>query len=238
MKAIIEQLRTLNDIDVRLGIVKRDLERLPRELAEKQAPIKSMKAAIDRAKMDVIRMKVDADSADLEVKAGEETLKKLGEQMNILKTQKEFEAIRRQMESQRNWNKENETKELGFLEKIEAKQKDIEKQQAAIDALVSASAEDSERIEKEVAELRGTVEREGAACGILITRNEPTKPMTLEAKEAGTFKPEMFQPFDRLQIVTIQQILDGERISLPLMEEVTKKALKTKKDDQPSLLTE
>lgn len=154
MKAIIEQLRTLNDIDVRLGIVKRDLERLPRELAEKQAPIKSMKAAIDRAKMDVIRMKVDADSADLEVKAGEETLKKLGEQMNILKTQKEFEAIRRQMESQRNWNKENETKELGFLEKIEAKQKDIEKQQAAIDALVSASAEDSERIEKEVAELR------------------------------------------------------------------------------------
>ena len=154
MKAIIEQLRTLNDIDVRLGIVKRDLERLPRELAEKQAPIKSMKAAIDRAKMDVIRMKVDADSADLEVKAGEETLKKLGEQMNILKTQKEFEAIRRQMESQRNWNKENETKELGFLENIEAKQKDIEKQQAAIDALVSASAEDSERIEKEVAELR------------------------------------------------------------------------------------
>ena len=54
----------------------------------------------------------------------------------------------------------------------------------------------------------------------------------------GTFKPEMFQPFDRLQIVTIQQILDGERISLPLMEEVTKKAQKSKKDDQPSLLGE
>ena len=158
MKVIIEQLRTLNDIDVRLGIVKRDLERLPRELAEKQAPIKSMKAAIDRAKMEVIRMKVDADSADLEVKAGEETLKKLGEQMNILKTQKEFEAIRRQMEAQRNWNKENESKELGILEKIEAKQKDIEKQQAAVDTLVSASSDESQRIEKEVGELRGRLE--------------------------------------------------------------------------------
>ena len=45
----------------------------------------------------------------------------------------------------------------------------------------------------------------------------------------------MFQPFDKLQIVTIQQILDGERMNLPLMEEVTKKA---KKDDQPSLLGE
>ncbi len=91
---------------------------------------------------------------------------------------------------------------------------------------------------KEVAQLRGDAEREGAACGILITRHEPTKPMIQEAKEAGTFKPEMFQPFDKLQIVTVQEILDGERMNLPLVEEVTKKAQKAKKDDQPTLLAE
>ncbi len=34
----------------------------------------------------------------------------------------------------------------------------------------------------------------------------------------------MFQAFDRLQIVTVQQILDGTRMNLPLMEEVVKKA--------------
>jgi hypothetical protein len=34
----------------------------------------------------------------------------------------------------------------------------------------------------------------------------------------------MFQPFDRLQIVTAQEILDGARMNLPLMEEVVKKA--------------
>jgi DNA modification methylase len=77
---------------------------------------------------------------------------------------------------------------------------------------------------KEVGELRGTIERENAACGILITRNEPTKPMILEAKEAGQFKPEYHTAFDRLQIVTVQEILDGKRMNLPLMEEVTKKA--------------
>jgi hypothetical protein len=52
--------------------------------------------------------------------------------------------------------------------------------------------------------------------------------MTTFAKQQGKFKPEMFQPFDRLQIVTVQEILDGERISLLLMEEVTKKAQKNK----------
>ncbi|MFN0277072.1 MAG: hypothetical protein ACKVRN_00570 [Pyrinomonadaceae bacterium] len=41
-----------------------------------------------------------------------------------------------------------------------------------------------------------------------------------------------------MQTVTIQQILDGERMNLPLVEEVTKKAQKAKKDDQPSFLQE
>lgn len=88
---------------------------------------------------------------------------------------------------------------------------------------------------KEMGELRGTIEREGAAAGILITRNEPTKPMIHEAKEAGQFKPENFSAFDRLQIVTVQQILDGARMNLPLMEEVTKRAQKAKTDNQGGL---
>ncbi len=50
--------------------------------------------------------------------------------------------------------------------------------------------------------------------------------------------PDMFQPFDRLQIVTVQKILDGASMNLPLVEEVTKKAQKAKKDDQPTLLSE
>ncbi len=58
------------------------------------------------------------------------------------------------------------------------------------------------------------------------------------AKQQAKFKPDMFQPFDKLQIVTIREIiLDGTRMNLPLIEEVTKNAQKAKKDDQPSLLS-
>lgn len=88
---------------------------------------------------------------------------------------------------------------------------------------------------KEMGERRGTIERESAACGIMITRNEPTAPMISEAKAAGVFKPENFNAFDRLQIVTVQQILDGARMNLPLMEEVTKRAQKAKQDNQIGL---
>lgn len=86
----------------------------------------------------------------------------------------------------------------------------------------------------EVRDLFGTVKSEGAACGIYITRTEPTKPMIEFAKQQGQFKPEHFSAFDKLQIVTVQEILDGKRMKLPLMEEVTKKAQKAKKNVQPS----
>ncbi len=86
-----------------------------------------------------------------------------------------------------------------------------------------------------IRDLRGVVERENAACGILITRNEPPAPMRQEANAAGQFKPENFAAFDKLQIVTVQQILHGAKMNLPLMEEVTKRAQKAKTDAQTNL---
>ena len=90
----------------------------------------------------------------------------------------------------------------------------------------------------EVRDLFGTVKSEGAACGIYITRAEPTKPMIEFAKQQGQFKPEHFSPFDKLQIVTVQEILDGKRMNLPLMEEVTKRAQKAKTSNQVGLFSE
>lgn len=79
---------------------------------------------------------------------------------------------------------------------------------------------------KDVRDLFAVVKSENAACGIFITRHEPTQPMLDFAKKQGQFKPEHFTGFDKIQIVTVQEILDGERMNLPLMEEVTKKAKK------------
>ncbi len=52
--------------------------------------------------------------------------------------------------------------------------------------------------------------------------------MMQKAKAAGQLKPEHFAAFDRLQIVTVQEILDGSKMNLPLIEEVTKRAQKIK----------
>src|SRR5207244_9230197 len=67
-----------------------------------------------------------------------------------------------------------------------------------------------------VRELRGTVEREEAAIGILVTLNPPTAEMEREAVRAGWYKSPMWEKrFRRLQIITAEQLTTGVRPDLP-----------------------
>ena len=68
-----------------------------------------------------------------------------------------------------------------------------------------------------VRDLRGTMEREKAALGLLITIKPPSTGMKQEAREAGMWEPddgmdELFvkgQPIPRIQIATIEDLLEG-----------------------------
>jgi len=83
----------------------------------------------------------------------------------------------------------------------------------------------------EMRDLRGVVEREKAIGGVLITRHEPSKAMINEAKSAGQVKNDYLPPFDRLQIVTAEQIIEGKRLQLPTTAEVIKKAVSRGKQE-------
>lgn len=68
-----------------------------------------------------------------------------------------------------------------------------------------------------VATLNSDRQREKAEIGILITIDLPTKPMQQEAAAAGIYKHPLLNRDDhRIQIVTIEEILEGKRIDLPM----------------------
>ncbi|MGA3333278.1 MAG: DNA methyltransferase [Terracidiphilus sp.] len=67
----------------------------------------------------------------------------------------------------------------------------------------------------QVRDLRGVLEREKAEIGVFLTFDEPTKPMLREAAEAGLYKSSDGSTYPRLQILTIQQILDGKQPDYP-----------------------
>jgi predicted nucleic acid-binding Zn-ribbon protein len=159
MKEIIERLKQVNEHDVRLKTVKNDLERLPKELTEKQAPPKALKASIERSRGEITKLKMEADSFELEVKAGEEALKRYASQLNMLRHSKEFQATKRQMDAQRQWNKENEAKYYKVVEQIEALEKEIQKNTEALTEAEKSLAAETERVNKELGELRADYDK-------------------------------------------------------------------------------
>lgn len=67
-----------------------------------------------------------------------------------------------------------------------------------------------------IRDLGHTVDREQAEIGLLITLEAPTKPMVQEAAEKGFYRSQMWgRDFQRLQIITIEELLNGRRPDLP-----------------------
>ena len=89
-----------------------------------------------------------------------------------------------------------------------------------------------------VRDLRGVVEREKAAIGVLISMEDPTKPMETEAVTAGFFESKTWgRKYPKVQLLTVADLLAGKKVDMPPIKQVGatfKKAerAKTKEGEQ------
>ena len=69
---------------------------------------------------------------------------------------------------------------------------------------------------KDVRDLRGVLDREKAAIGILISLQPPTGPMETEAASAGFFEHKINGlKYPKLQLRTVKELMDGKSIERP-----------------------
>ncbi len=69
---------------------------------------------------------------------------------------------------------------------------------------------------RDVRDLRGTIERENAAMGVFLTLEQPTRDMLGEAADAGQYRsPFWKRDYPRIQVLTIEQLLEGHRVDMP-----------------------
>ncbi|MCX6841612.1 MAG: DNA methyltransferase [candidate division WOR-3 bacterium] len=82
-----------------------------------------------------------------------------------------------------------------------------------------------------VRDLRGVLDQEKAAIGVLISLQEPTGPMRTDAAEAGFYhSPGWNQDYPRIQLRTIAELLAGKGIDAPPQHVTFKQAPKHVKD--------
>jgi site-specific DNA-methyltransferase (adenine-specific) len=70
----------------------------------------------------------------------------------------------------------------------------------------------------QVRDLKGVMEREKAEIGVFIALEEPTKPMKVEAAATGFYEPPVYKgkyKYPRLQILTIEELLNGKQLEIP-----------------------
>ena len=80
-----------------------------------------------------------------------------------------------------------------------------------------------------IRDLRGTVEREDAAIGFFITLEPATSDMEKEALAAGYYTSELWQKdYQRIQILTIDQLLSGVEVDMPAAHGTFKQAKRVK----------
>lgn len=68
---------------------------------------------------------------------------------------------------------------------------------------------------RDVRDLRGVLEREKAALGVLITLLEPTKDMRREAASIGFYDSPWGTRHPKLQILMIEELLEGKQVNYP-----------------------
>lgn len=90
---------------------------------------------------------------------------------------------------------------------------------------------------KDIRDLGHVIDREGSEIGILITLEEPSKPMITEAVTKGYYKsPTWHKDYPKLQILTVEDLFAGKQPKIPPTVSAYKQAKKVEvKQDQGEL---
>lgn len=86
---------------------------------------------------------------------------------------------------------------------------------------------------KNLREFIHVVNSQKASIGVFVCfENEVTKPMLLEAKQQGYYNKDVFRTtYDKIQILTVESLLDGDGIEMPTVMQTTFKNAEKKKEN-------
>ncbi len=91
----------------------------------------------------------------------------------------------------------------------------IEHDSAGVIAGALALAEATGASGKDFRGLSGVFDREKAELCIFLTLKEPTKPMEVEAATKGFYKSPLGKDYPKIQILTIEELLQGKKPEIP-----------------------
>jgi len=112
-------LKELQEIDLRLDKIANDLDKLPERIAETESRYFQIKEEFDNVVNELNETEQLKKKEEKELEYSSEELKKRETKLYAIKTNKEYQAVLKEIADTKKLNKEREERILTYMEKIE-----------------------------------------------------------------------------------------------------------------------
>ncbi|MBI4341116.1 MAG: hypothetical protein HY598_02410 [Candidatus Omnitrophica bacterium] len=153
----LELLKQLQGVDGQLHRLRKALAQKPRELEQAAAPVKAQEAVVKTAEEQLRALQLAQKEKEIDLQAREASVKKLQSQLFQVKTNKEYSAMQREIDSTKTDNSLLEEAILKGFDAIEGATKRRQQEQAKFTQLQGQLAAAQARIDQESAGIQQQV---------------------------------------------------------------------------------
>lgn len=125
MGATLEGLLKLQDIELQIVDIRRQLARKDALVRRQSARLKEARERLEVQKQTLTRSQMDVDSLDVDRRGRDAQVSRLREQLNSVKTNKEYAAVLQQLNNEKAESTRLETRELQLMEEVDQKRKEL-----------------------------------------------------------------------------------------------------------------
>lgn len=140
MGAMLEALLALQDIELQIVDIRRQLASRQRTVRHQTAKLRTAEETLEAERDEVRRSQAQMDEVDVELKSRSAHITRLRENLNTVRTNKEYAAVLSQLNNEKADVTRLEARAFELLTGVEAKKKALAERQAAVDQEVQKLA--------------------------------------------------------------------------------------------------
>lgn len=125
MGAMMRALLDLQEIELQLVDIRRELDRKQRQVSAQQARLETARHEYDARHESTRRLQMQFDELDVEIKARSAHIDKLRQQLNTVRTNKEYAALLSQMNNEKADLSKYESRAMQLMEEVEARKREL-----------------------------------------------------------------------------------------------------------------
>ena len=184
MGAKLQALRDLQEIELQLADIRRQLRRKRKMVSAQAAKLERARQALETERDENKRTQASVDELDLDIKGRTGKINRLREHLNTVRTNREYAAVLGELNNEKADVSRLESRALQMMERIEARTKDFREHQ-------EVERREAERLDQFTAQFeqadRSFAERR---AGLEQGR----------AEAAGQLEPKVLKLFDRVSV--------------------------------------